>query len=176
MVIKTDIAVIGASPAGLMAARYAALGGAKVMLIEKKEEIGTDVHPANSVFKGMFDVTGEKVDSSYVVHDIKGMKLVSPAGHKIKVKTQGYAIDKVKFDQFYEKKALSAGVNIQTGTEITSLKRKESGVVLKTAPGNSDDDRIKAKIVIIADGVLSKNAQAAGLQTMKHPEDIAWGN
>jgi Dehydrogenases (flavoproteins) len=175
MVIKTDIAVIGASPAGLMAARYAALGGAKVMLIEKKEEIGTDVHPANSVFKGMFDVTGEKVDSSYVVHDIKGMKLVSPAGHKIKVKTQGYAIDKVKFDQFYEKKALSAGVNIQTGTEITSLKRKESGVVLKTAPGNSDDDRIKAKIVIIADGVLSKNAQAAGLQTMKHPEDIAWG-
>ena len=40
MVMKTDIAVIGASPAGLMAARYAALGGAKVTLFEKKETIG----------------------------------------------------------------------------------------------------------------------------------------
>ena len=177
MVLKTDIAVIGASPAGLMAARYAALGGAKVTLIEKKDEIGKETHPANSVFKGMFDITCEKIDPSYVVHEIKGMKLVSPAGHKIKVKTPGYAIDKAAFDQYYEKKALSAGVNIQTGTEVVRLKHKDSGVLLKTSSSeNPDTDtRIKAKIVIIADGIASKNARAAGLQSMKHPEDIAWG-
>lgn len=176
MAMKTDIAVIGASPAGLMAARYAALGGAQVMLLEKKDEIGTDVHPANSFFKGMMDITGEKVDRSYVVHDIKGMKLISPGGHKIKVKTPGYAIDKAAFDQFYEKKALSAGVEIRTGTEVTQLRRKESGVLLKTATdGVEQSERIKAKIVIIADGILSKNARDAGLHTMKHPEDIAWG-
>ena len=177
MVIKTDIAVIGASPAGLMAARYAALGGAKVTLIEKKAEIGKETHPANSVYKGMFDITGEKVDPSYVVHELKGMKLISPAGHKIKVKTPGYAIDKAAFDKFYEQKALSAGVNIQTGTEVVRLKRKDSGVVLKTVSSENPEieDKIKAKIVIIADGIISKNAQAVGLQTMKHPEDIAWG-
>ncbi|WNY28962.1 hypothetical protein MmiEs2_11750 [Methanimicrococcus stummii] len=176
MAIKTDIAVIGASPAGLMAARHAALGGAKVTLFEKKEEIGKDPHPANSVYKGMMNVTGEQVDSSYVVHEIKGMKLISPGGHKIKVKTPGYALDKGAFDRFYEKKALAEGVEIKTGTEIVSLRRKDSGVVLKTSDGNSENtDRIKAKIVIIADGILSKNAQAAGLQTMKHPDDIAWG-
>lgn len=176
MAIKTDIAVIGASPAGLMAARYAALGGAKVMLFEKKEEIGENPHPANSVFKGMMNITGEKIDSSYVVHTIKGMKLISPGGHKIKVKTEGYALDKGAFDRFYEKKALSEGVEIKTGTEVVNLRRKESGVVLKTAAGNSENtERVKAKVVIIADGILSKNAQAAGLHTLKHPEDIAWG-
>jgi len=176
MAEKTDIAVIGASPAGLMAARYAALGGATVKLYEKKEVIGEETHPANSVFKGMFDVTGEKIDSSYVVHDIKGMKLISPAGRKIKVKTQGYAIDKSKFDQFYEKKALSAGVEIITGTEVLNVRRKDSGVVLKTSSGSVENaERIKARIVIITDGILSKNARALGFDTMKHPEDIAWG-
>lgn len=175
MTIKTDIAVIGASPAGLMAARYAALGGAKVTLFEKKEEIGKDPHPANSVYKGMMNITGEKVDSSYVVHKLKGMKLISPCGYKIKVKTPGYALDKSAFDKFYEKKALAAGVDIQTGTEVLNLNRKESGVILKTSADSAEDSRVKAKIVIIADGILSKNARAAGLQTMKHPDDIAWG-
>jgi Dehydrogenases (flavoproteins) len=176
MAEKTDIAVIGASPAGLMAARYAALGGAKVKLYEKKKVIGEDTHPANSVFKGMMDVTGEKIDSSYVVHNIKGMKLISPAGHKIKVKTKGYAIDKSKFDLFYEKKAISAGVEIVTGTEVLNIRRKESGMILKTSSGSAENaERIKADLVIIADGVLSKNTQALGLNTMNHPEDIAWG-
>lgn len=175
MTTKTDIAVIGASPAGLMAARYAALGGAKVTLFEKKEEIGKDPHPANSIYKGMMNVTGEKIDSSYVVHELKGMKLVSPSGHKIKVKTPGYALDKSAFDKFYEKKALGAGVEIKTGTEVLNLNRKDSGVALKTRFGTSEAERVKAKIVIIADGILSKNARAAGLSTMKHPDDIAWG-
>jgi len=180
MVMKTDIAVIGASPAGLMAARYAALGGAKVTLFEKKETIGEDPHPANSFFKGMMDITGEKADPSYIVHDIKGMKLFSPAGHKIKVKTHGYAIDKSKFDQFYEKKALSEGVRIETGTEVVNLRRKDSGILLKTASGSheneaNDVENIKAKIVIIADGIRSKSARMLGLKTMKYPDDIAWG-
>lgn len=175
MTTKTDIAVIGASPAGLMAARYAALGGAKVTLFEKKEEIGKDPHPANSIYKGMMNITGEKIDSSYVVHELKGMKLISPSGHKIKVKTPGYALDKAAFDRFYEKKALSAGVEIKTGTEVLNLNNKESGVTLKTRLGNSEAERVKAKVVIIADGILSKNAKAAGLSTMKYPDDIAWG-
>ena len=174
---KTDIAVIGASPAGLMAARYAALGGAKVTLFEKKEAIGENVHPANSFYRGMINLTGEKVDASYVVHKIKGMKLVSPCGHTIKVKTPGYAIDKSKFDKLYEKKTIAAGVNIQTGTEVLDVSRKESGVVLKTTSAASleEKNKIKAKIVIIADGILSKNVKACGLSTMKHPDDIAWG-
>ncbi|WNY26508.1 NAD(P)/FAD-dependent oxidoreductase [Methanolapillus ohkumae] len=176
---QIDIAVIGASPAGLMAARYAAMGGARVTLFEKKDRIGNDPHPANSFFKGMMNYTGEKVDSSYVVHEIDGMKLISPGGRTVTVKTPGYAINKSVFDRFYEQKAIAAGVNIVTGTAVTDVKRKENGIVLKTMPSGCLDpekkEKVKAKIVIIADGILSKNAKAAGLSTMKHPEDIAWG-
>ena len=39
--IETDVLVIGAGPAGSAAAKHAALGGASVILIDKKSEIGT---------------------------------------------------------------------------------------------------------------------------------------
>ena len=37
-----------------------------------------------------------------------------------------------------------------------------------------DDDEIEAKVVVDASGVSSHLAREAGLQPMRHPEDIAW--
>src|SRR5665648_333341 len=95
--MDADIIVIGASPAGLMAARNACEKGSSVLLLEKKEEIGNPPHPANSFFKGMLDKCGEVADPSYVVHYLKGMQIISPSGRIVEVETPGYAIDKTKF-------------------------------------------------------------------------------
>jgi len=87
MVYDTEIAVIGASPAGLLAARNASIGGADVTLIEKKSEIGVPSHPANSIYKGMMGITSEKINKCYVRRKIKGMKIISPSGHEVKIDT-----------------------------------------------------------------------------------------
>lgn len=179
MTEKTDVAVIGASPAGLMAARYAVLGGADVVLYEKKEEIGVPCHPANSVYRGMMSANGEKIDRSYVRHCIDGMKLVSPAGRTITVETPGYALDKEKFDKFYAEKAEKAGVRIECGYDVCNLSSYFGENVLNvkktTAAPDEAPRKIKADLVIIADGIFSQTAVSAGLRTMKHPEDVAWG-
>lgn len=167
---NADIIVIGASPSGLMAARNACEKGSSVLLLEKKEEIGNPPHPANSFFKGMLDKCGEVADPSYVVHYLKGMKIISPSGRIVEVETPGYAIDKRKFDLFYAEKVMKTGVDLRTGIEARNILREGETFSVDTSSGV-----FKSKLVIISDGINSKMASCLGLKTMKHPEDIAWG-
>jgi len=165
-----DIIVIGASPAGLMAARNASEKGASVLLLERKEEIGNPPHPANSFFKGMLDKCGEKADPSYVLHYLKGMKIISPSGRIVEIETPGYAIDKTKFDKFYAEKASTAGVELRTGADVYKIEKEGENFTVYTSAGI-----FRAKLVVISDGINSKIASFLGLKTMKYPEDIAWG-
>ena len=168
--MDADIIVIGASPAGLMAARNACEKGSSVLLLEKKEEIGNPPHPANSFFKGMLDKCGEVADPSYVVHYLKGMQIISPSGRIVKVETPGYAIDKTKFDRFYAEKIMKTGVDLRKGIEVHDIIRDGEKFSVNTSAGV-----FRSKLVIISDGINSKMASILGLNTMKHPEDIAWG-
>ncbi len=168
--MDADIIVIGVSPAGLMAARNASEKGSTVLLLEKKENIGNPPHPANSFFKNMFDKCGETVDPSYVMHYLKGMQIISPAGRIVEVEAPGYAIDKTEFDRFYTEKIINIGVDVQKGVEAQNILRDGKTFSVKTSTGI-----FKSKIVIISDGINSKMASSVGLKTMKHPEDIAWG-
>lgn len=168
--MDADIIVIGASPAGLMAARNACERGSSVLLLEKKAEIGNPPHPANSFFKGMLDKCGEVADSSYVVHYLKGMQIISPSGRIVEVETPGYAIDKTKFDRFYAEKIIKTGVDLRTGIESQSILREGEEFSVDTSAGV-----FRSKLVIISDGVNSKMASHLGLKTMKYPDDIAWG-
>jgi len=151
--MDADIIVIGASPAGLMAARNACEKGADVLLLEKKEEIGNPPHPANSFFKGMLDRCGEKVDPSYVVHYLKGMKLISPEGREVIVKTPGYSIDKTSFDRFYAEKIIKTGVDLRTGIEVKNIRKEGVEFAVSTSSGV-----FRSKLVVISDGINSKMA------------------
>lgn len=168
--MDADIIVIGASPAGLMAARNACEKGSSVLLLEKKEEIGNPPHPANSFFKGMLDKCGEKADPSYVVHYLKGMQIISPSGRTVEVETPGYAIDKTEFDRFYAKKIMKIGVDLRKGVEVHNILRDGEIFTVSTSAGV-----FTSRLVVISDGINSKIASLLGLKTMKHPEDIAWG-
>ncbi|MDR7664560.1 NAD(P)/FAD-dependent oxidoreductase [Methanosarcina sp. Z-7115] len=168
--MDADIIVIGASPAGLMAARNACEKGSSVLLLEKKEEIGNPPHPANSFFKGMLDKCGEKADPSYVVHYLKGMQIISPSGRTVEVETPGYAIDKTEFDRFYAKKIMKIGVDLRKGVEVNNILRDGEIFTVSTSAGV-----FTSRLVVISDGINSKIASLLGLKTMKHPEDIAWG-
>lgn len=175
MIYNTEIAVVGASPAGLMAARNASLGGASVTLFEKKSKIGTPSHPANSIYEGMMNITGEKINKSYVRHKIKGMKLISPGGYQICIDTPGYAIHKKKFDRYYARQVEKTGGSIECNSEIVHIRRKGKKIYMVKKDENNNLDHVVCDILILADGIFSKNAQKLGLKTMTYPRDIAWG-
>ncbi len=169
MEIDTNVLVIGASPAGISAAIASAMRDIDVTLIEQKKGIGDPPHPANTFFDGMFDRTGEIVRSEYVMRNIEGMRIVSPAGNKITIDTPGYVIDRRKFDRHYVKELIKNNVDIKTGVSAHSIIKKKN--ILRTS---TDDRTFTSSIVIIADGIRSNMSAICGLSPTKHPNDIAW--
>jgi len=166
---NVDIVVIGASPAGVMAARSAAVQGASVTLLERKEDIGHPPHPANTFFKFMMDRNCEPILDEYVLNRLRGMKIISPGGINIEIETPGYYIDRQRFDRHYRDELLNAGVNVLTGMEALSVIRAGSQSKVSTSDGI-----FIPKLVIAADGIESKTAARMGLKTTRYPGDIAW--
>ncbi|MEM2934513.1 MAG: NAD(P)/FAD-dependent oxidoreductase [Methanocellales archaeon] len=172
--MNIDLLIVGSSPAGLMAAKRAAellKQEFSIILIDKKEKIGIPPSPANTFFKTMWDRTGEELDREYVLNEVKGMHIISPALHRMEIKTPGYVIDRAKFDQHYARELEKLGVEIHKAEAKSLLKngRRIAGVQI-----DQGDINLNSKLTIIANGVESELASATGLKLMKYPEDIAW--
>ncbi len=167
--MDADVIVIGSSPAGMMAARNAALKGISVILLDRKEAIGTPAHPANTFFKGMFDRTGEAVDQSYVIKTLKGAHIIAPSGREAIFEAESYFLDRKKFDEFYARQVTGAGAEIRMGVEVHNVLRTGDHFTLSTSRG-----KLECRLVIISDGINSKIAALLGLRSLKYPEDIAW--
>lgn len=167
--MDADIIVIGASPAGLMAARNAAQKGKSVILLDKKEATGVPPHPANTFFKGMFLRSGEKVDPSYVIKTMRGAHIIAPSGREVIFEGESYFLDRKKFDEFYAKQVTQAGVQLRMGVEVHNVLRTGDSFTLSTSKG-----KLQCKLIIVSDGINSKISALLGLKPLKYPEDIAW--
>lgn len=64
--IRTDVLVIGAGPAGSTAAKHAALGGADVIIVDKKSEIGAPKRCAEGVSMGGLESLGIKPNPQWI--------------------------------------------------------------------------------------------------------------
>jgi digeranylgeranylglycerophospholipid reductase len=164
--VKCDVLVVGASPAGLMAAISAAKGGAGVILLDR--DLACLDHAANTLFEGMAAASGIKVEDCYLKKELEGMRIISPSGQAATIPAKGYFIDRKKFDERYQSLAQSCGVTLLAGIAKKSRQQGNRRTV------SLDDDEIEAKVVVDASGVFSHLARWAGLQPMRHPEDIAW--
>ncbi|MBX8643667.1 MAG: FAD-dependent oxidoreductase, partial [Thermoplasmata archaeon] len=75
-----DVIVVGAGPAGSTAARYAAMHGADVLLIEKRQEIGSPVRCGEGVSMEIFRHVDIKPDPSWFVNQVTGARIFGPSG------------------------------------------------------------------------------------------------
>lgn len=164
-----DVIIIGASPAGISAAIASAEQEIDIILLERKAGIGDPPHPANTFFDGMFDRTSEIIHPEYVMREMAGMEIVSPAGGRIVVETPGYVIDRKKFDEYHARDMIKHNVDIRTGVAAHNIIRKDRHIRVSTSDGT-----FSSEIVIIADGIVSNLSALAGLHPTKYPHDIAW--
>jgi len=178
MSIKTDILVIGAGPAGSSAAKHAALNDAKVLMIDKKSEIGSPKRCAEGVSKEGLKALGIEPHCKWIAKELTGVKFISPNGtsvwlneERVKLPEAGYILERKIFDKHMAMNAARAGVEIMVKTIATGLKRSEEGLII-TAECMDQSFEINAKIVIAADGPESRVGRWAGLKTTLKPKNM----
>ncbi|ETA67264.1 MAG: digeranylgeranylglycerophospholipid reductase [Methanolobus sp.] len=172
-----DVVVIGAGPAGSIAAKTAALKGLSVLLIEKRQEIGDPVRCAEGVSKVWLRKHIEP-DHRWICADVKGSRIYTPDGTMIEMAEEiaggevGYVLERKIFDRALAYEASKAGAEVRVKTRATDLIIEDDFVkgVKVSHLGQSYD--IKAKIIIGADGVESKVGRWAGIDTSLKPVDI----
>jgi digeranylgeranylglycerophospholipid reductase len=173
-----DVVVIGAGPAGSSAAMTAAKAGLKVLVVEKRAEIGSPKRCGEGLSRSALERMGLQKDDTWVCRTIIGASAYAPNGKKITVDykgPEGWVIERKVFDKWLAKKAVEAGAKVLAKTDAVSLVKRDgkvSGVTLESSGKRWD---VSAKIVIAADGVESKMAREAGIDTTLRLVDVASG-
>lgn len=174
---RYDIVVVGAGPAGSIAARNAAKKGLDVLLIEKRQEIGDPVRCAEGVGKLHLRQHVEP-DPRWICADVKGSRIFSPDGTKVEMAEEvsggevGYVLERKLFDRALVNEAASAGADVMVKTRATGLIIENDFVCGVNIMHLGEEYTIRSKIVIGADGVESKVGRWAGIDTSLKLSDI----
>jgi len=174
-----DIIVIGAGPGGSGAALAAAKNGAKVLVLEKRQEVGAPKRCGEGLSRSTLKRMGIEKDDKWIRREMIGATCYAPNGKRVRVDykdgPEGYVVERKIFDKYLAEKAAEVGAKILAKAEVTGL-LKEDGKICGVEMEFEDERRkVRAKIVIAADGVESKVAREAGLNTTLKLVDIASG-
>lgn len=181
--IETDVLVIGAGPAGSAASKHAALGGADVILIDKKSEIGTPKRCAEGIYDHGLKWLGIEPDPQWAVQRINGGTIISPDGTRLTLDEtilpeKGYIIERKVFDKYMAMDAARAGAKIMVKTIAKSIMRDEDdkgSFFIVDCEHMGEIIEIKARILIAADGPESRIAKALGINSTTNPKDMMSG-
>ncbi len=178
MDLDVDVLVVGAGPTGSTAARYAALGGARTLLLEKRQEIGTPVRCGEGIGRNWLEAVDLAPDRAFVAHEIEASRIFAPDGTSITVSGYagakgGYVVERDLFDRALAKEAAKAGAEIRIKTSAVGLIADEGGVRGAVCEHMGERTDVHASVVIAADGFESQVARWAGLTTPLRARDVA---
>lgn len=165
-----DIIVIGAGPAGAMAARAAAMGGRKVCLLERKKQVGTPVRCGEGI--GLKGASSNQfaIDQKWIKARISRVKMISPSGITVTLinSVDSFIVDREIMDFDLVQRAIACGALYRANTPVISIKRVEN----KLYECYSSEGSYFAPCVIAADGVESRIARDLGWTTALSLDDL----
>jgi digeranylgeranylglycerophospholipid reductase len=175
--MEYDVVVVGSGPAGSVTARFAAESKAKVLIVERRAEVGVPVLCGEGVSQRI-DKWNMLEGKRWIANKVDGARIYAPDGTMVKISAEmagnetGYVVYRDIFDQELAHAATKAGAKIMLKTEATEL-LKEKGKIAGVKVKQFDDEfEIKADVVVGADGVESKIGKWAGINTTLKPYDL----
>ena len=176
-----DIIIIGAGPTGCTAARFAAINGLSVLLVDKKQELGSPIQCSGAVSHNALEQTGVNPSTEFVQEPIYGFCIYDTQGEKKIIDYRqlkpdeygstegksplGYVVDRRRFDRYLMTQAERAGATVWLKTEASGFRKLSDGNCEVNLLKFNQPIRVKAKVMVAADGVQSQAGKWAGLKT-----------
>lgn len=159
-----DVIVIGAGPAGSMAAYNCAKAGLQTLLIDKEK------FPREKPCGGAVSVrslkalqfAGIRLPSSLIEQKIFGFRFMGPEMKPFEYHSKhliAYTVKRKLFDHFLAQSAVKAGAQFQMDCTLTNLEQQSDFVQCQTEKGD-----FSGRIVIGADGASSRVGRIVGLR------------
>lgn len=176
--LRCEVLVVGAGPAGGMAAKSCAERGIATILIEKKPEIGAPLRCAEGVSKKMFKEIDVEPRPEWIRADMKGAIIRSPDGTAFQLDEAkagaevGYVLERHLFDKGISELAALAGARILMRTWMTGPIREGGRIVGARCVSMGEPLDIYCDCIVGADGVESQVGRWCGIDTNLRLNDI----
>ena len=161
---RCDVVVVGAGPAGSLAARAAALGGARTLLVDRRDSLGEPVQCGEFLptLEELLDIfpfpdllrSAYAIPEGSVLRTTETMACIAPGGRRFRFPLRGFSVSRSSFDKALALRAEGAGAELRFPAGVTRVR----GSTVHFASGG----RVQAKVVIGADGPLSTVARSLG--------------
>jgi geranylgeranyl reductase family protein len=156
-----DVAVVGAGPAGLLAATRLADAGLDVIVFEEHARVGDPTHCTGIVSLETAELA--KIPDDLVLARLQRARLLGPRGGQARHEWTStaepiIALDRGGFDRSLAAQALAAGAVVRTGTRVQDVEVAAAGVSVQTAA-----EAVRARACVLACGVSYRFQRQLGL-------------
>lgn len=160
--MHVDVAIVGASSAGLFAAERLARAGRRVAVFERQPALG-HARRTYIITPQIARVLGE-VPPAAILHQTPEIELISPGGAaRVSLREPDLIVERQALAAGLAERAGRAGAAIHYGHRLTEIAPDRAGAALRLARRGSSSVVVTAAAVVGADGVFSDVGRAAGL-------------
>lgn len=159
-----DVAVVGAGPAGLHAAYRLAAAGLDVVLLEAQRRIGEGAICSGVIGEEAFERFA--LPTHPVTVEIHSIQAISPADRILEHRNGvplARVVDKGEFNRALAERATAASAEIRLGRRVESLEFDRDSVALCAGCAQGGDERLEARVVVVASGVNCSLNRSLGL-------------
>ncbi len=176
-----DVVVIGSGPAGATTARVAAERGLRVLLIDKRQELGAPIQCSGALSRHALEKAGVPLDAEFIHEAIYGFGIYNQCGALSRIdyremkpdeygpqegkKPLGFVVDRRRFDRYLMTMAERAGVEVWLKTEGLGYETNGGDDCVVHLRRFNQEQRIRTRVLVGADGLQSQVGRWAGMQT-----------
>jgi len=161
--LRPEAAVVGAGPAGLLAAKRVAERGFSVQVFEEHSVVGEPSHCAGLISVEGLRRLGVEPRDSFIQGTVYGGRVYAPSGESLELrdrKSRAYVVDRRALDMHLAERAADAGAGLALSERVEALEFKGVRATLRLRGGS-----VEPTVVIDAEGPGARLLSQAGHDT-----------